>query len=112
MKILETTKKTAKKIAKKIGYNKDQISFTKALYHADDDSIFEIIKALDDKHETVMIFGHNPGFTECANLLAGTIFDNIPTCGVASISFDCHSWKDIIRREGKLVFYDYPKKVI
>jgi phosphohistidine phosphatase len=102
---------TAKKIAKKIGYKKNQISLTKALFHADDDSIFEIIKSIDDGHNTIMLFGHNPGITECANLLAGTIIDNIPTCGVASISFDCNSWKEIQRREGTMVFYDYPKKV-
>ncbi len=101
---------TAKKIAKKIGFSKDRIMLTKALFHADDDSIFEIIKSLDDAHDIVMLFGHNPGITECANLLTGTIIVNIPTCGVASISFNCNSWRDIEKREGSMIFYDYPKK--
>ncbi len=102
---------TAKKIAKKIGYSKDEISLTKALFHADDHSIFRLIKTIDDSHKTVMLFGHNPGITECANLMAGSSIDNIPTCGIAFISFDCNSWKDIEPGEGTIVFYDYPKKV-
>jgi phosphohistidine phosphatase len=101
---------TAKKIAKKIGFSKDRIMLTKALYHADDYSIFEIIKSLDDAHDTVMLFGHNPGITECANLLTGNNIINIPTCGAASISFNCSSWKDIEKRAGSMIFYDYPKK--
>ena len=101
---------TAKKISKKIGYSISNIETTSDLYHADENSIIELVRNQDDSLDTIMIFGHNPGFTDCLNLLAGAGIYNIPTCGVAGIGFDFKSWKEVATGGGSIILYDYPKK--
>ena len=49
--------------------------------------IFEISRGLDDRHEHVMIFGHNPGLTDAANMLTGAAIDNVPTAGLVDVEF-------------------------
>jgi phosphohistidine phosphatase len=36
--------------------------------------------------------------------------ENIVTCGVVELEFDCKKWKDISRKNAKLISFDYPKK--
>lgn len=103
---------TAKKIAKQIGYPKQHIATTPDLYHAGSNEILEVIHRLDDENDQVAIFGHNPGFTSCANLLANLSIDNVPTCGIVSIRFDADSWASVQPGTGTLLFYDYPKKAL
>ena len=80
------------------------------LYGSDVDTLYHIIKDLDDKFRSVMIFGHNPEFTNLANFLAKDPIDEVPTCGMVSISFDTEKWKDIGKDRVKQVFFDFPKK--
>ena len=102
---------TAKKIAKVLNYAKDDIKTERNLYHADEETILSIIQGMKDKHNSVMIFSHNPGLTDFVNsLMTGEIdIDNIPTCGVVAFQLDVSSWKDVTWGSGKLLFFDYPK---
>jgi phosphohistidine phosphatase len=102
---------TAKKIAKALSYPKDQIVIDQNLYHGTNQEVIDVIRNASDKIGTLMIFGHNPGFTELVNHLSGSSIYNIPTCGIAEIGFDIQSWKDIDKIKGKLIDFDYPKKV-
>ena len=101
---------TARKIAREIGYNKKIIVKTRFLYHADEDAILELIRQQNDAKDSVMLFGHNPSFTDCVNMLTNANIANVPTCGVVEITFNTGRWSDINKYEGTLVFFDYPKK--
>ena len=101
---------TAKKIARQIGYPKKEILIDDALYHGSDDMLIDIVKNLPDSKQSVMLFGHNPGFTAFANQLCNINIYNIPTAGVVAIDFHIDSWKDAEPGKGELVFFDYPKK--
>lgn len=101
---------TAQKIAFEIGFPSDQIIPNSDLFHADSSEILEVIQELSDKHSSAMVFGHNPGFTWAANQLANLNIDNIPTCGIVSLSFPVDSWSELDFGMGELVFFDYPKK--
>ena len=58
-----------------------------------------------------MIFGHNPGITECANRLsAGEQIDNMPTCAIYSLEFDLKDWSALAWNSGVNADFDYPKK--
>lgn len=37
--------------------------------------------------------------------------DNIVTCGVLEIEFDCDRWCEVDKKNAKLLSYDYPKKI-
>ena len=101
---------TAIAIANEIGYPKEKIQISKELYHTNDTGIIRFIQGQNDGLGSIMIFGHNPGFTDCVNELCGADFYNIPTCGIAAMTFETDSWKEIDPGKGTLILYDYPKK--
>ena len=60
---------TCKRIAEALGYSPDKIKTERSLYHADEDEILSVIKSVSDKHDVLMVFGHNPGLTDFTNQL-------------------------------------------
>ncbi len=82
------------------------------IYGSDVDGLLQMIKSLDDKFRCIMIFGHNPEFSNLVNFLAGDTVDEVPTCGVISIIYDTERWQEISREKVKKVYFDYPKKKI
>ena len=65
------------------------------LYDFSGQNVMEIIKALDNSLERVMIVGHNHAFTSIANMLGSEYIDNLPTSGFVMIDFNEDSWADI-----------------
>jgi phosphohistidine phosphatase len=102
---------TANRIAEVLKYSKDKIKTVTTLYHADEDTILSVIQDVKNKHETVMLFGHNPGLTDFVNAISSVEIniDNIPTCGVVALSLPVDSWEDVSWKSAKLLFFDYPK---
>ena len=101
---------TCKTIAEKIQYPLSKIKTNKNLYHAEDADILRIIQGLDNKYTCVWIFGHNPGLTDFVNLLADAGIDNIPTCGIVGISLAIGAWDEAGKKNGTVIFFDYPKR--
>ncbi|MDN5200810.1 histidine phosphatase family protein [Fulvivirgaceae bacterium BMA10] len=101
---------TAKRIAEEIAYSKDKIQTNKLIYHGSEANLLEVIRSQNNNINSVMLFGHNPGFTDLANVLSDDWFDNIPTCGIVAIQFEIENWKEVQPKKGKVIFYDYPKK--
>lgn len=102
---------TAKKISEAIGYPNKSIEIDDRLYHGSSNSMLAIIHQLKEKINSVMLFGHNPGFTDFANTLCGINIYNIPTAGIVAIDFGVDSWAEVDYNIGELVFFDYPKKI-
>ena len=104
-------RKTAVAVAKAIGYPKKKIIFDEKIYHASAWYLFEMVRNLDDDYETIMLFGHNPGFNDFADmLLKKNQVYNIVTTGVYCIKFNVDQWKNMREGQGESVFYDYPKR--
>ncbi len=104
--------KTAKIIAKEIGFPKKKIIYDASIYEAGMASLITVVRNIDDLANEVMLFGHNPGLTILAEDLTNAQVDNIPTCGIFCIDFDVNSWKEIEEGKGRVVFFDYPKKYL
>jgi phosphohistidine phosphatase len=104
-------RKTATTIAKKIGYPKKKIIFDDNMYHSSELYLLELVRNQDDKHETLMLFGHNPGFNSFADILVkkNPVY-NIVTTGVYCIEFNVDQWQKVQEGKGESVFYDYPKR--
>jgi phosphohistidine phosphatase len=102
---------TAKRIAKVLGYDKDKIKTDRRLYHADSEMILSVVREVKSKHDTVCIFGHNPGLTDFVNALMNEkmMIDNIPTCGVVAFNAEINDWKDLKFKGAKVMFFDFPK---
>ena len=86
----------------------DEIIINQDLYLAEYDEILSVITATDNSRKSLMIFGHNPGFTELANHLSGLNIDNVPTTGLVQLTFTTESWKGISRKCLSSEFFDSP----
>ena len=103
---------TAKGLAKAIGYPVADIQEAPTLYHASTQTIRQVMSQTSDDVETLMIFGHNPGFTSLIGALSDFSIWNLPTCAVCGIEFDFKSWKEILHSRGRKFYYDFPKSVL
>ena len=96
---------TAKKIARQLGYPKENIQIAKEIYEAGLDALLFLIKNIHGNPGSLMLFGHNPAITEFANALTGINIHNIPTCGIVSIQFDLDQWSQIEYKKGKFILF-------
>jgi phosphohistidine phosphatase len=101
--------KTAKYFAEEYGLSKKEILVLKDLYGASVGTFLEVISNIDDKHEVIALFSHNPGITELANTLTSVHIDNIPTCGMFAVQVTATKWTDFLKAEKLFLFFDYPK---
>lgn len=101
---------TAKVIARAIDYPQEFLQREDDLYLANVNRILDVLVAQDSGFNSIMLFGHNPGLTDFANYLVPGVTDNLPTCGVVSVSFEQNDWSLYVLPEISLALYDYPKK--
>jgi phosphohistidine phosphatase len=95
----------------KNGFNIDQITSNIEIYEATLDVLMDLIHQVNDQFGSIMLVGHNPGFTELVNYLVYASIDNMPTCAIAQIQLDVDSWKEISKHSGELISFDYPKLI-
>lgn len=100
---------TASMIAEGIGYPVDDILKLKSIYHARIDDIYNEIYGLDSSINSVMIFGHNPTFTDFVNEYLSPEIDNLPTSGTVCIEFNTDSWDNIADAKYDVKFVVYPR---
>lgn len=96
--------------AEEFGYDQALIEEAHSLYHADHGTLLTIIDNLPDNFNKILLFGHNPGLTNLANILTGETLGNIPTGGIIKINFDVNSWQEVTPGIGAMEFFDYPKR--
>ena len=100
---------TAQLIAEEVGYMRKDIVVDDRLYASSADELFAVIRVLDKKLNRVMLFGHNPEFTDLAHRLSSEIID-MPTGAVVEFNFDTNAWSDVGEVKPAKVALDYPKK--
>ena len=98
-----------------------ETQLVEALYLAEPQTIFSILRALADETRSVCLVGHNPGLEECAGALArdpmtrrekdvyGLIEEKFPTCALAVLDFEIKRWHDLEPGTGALVEFVRPR---
>lgn len=102
---------TARIFADVLGIEDYKIYLTEELYLGSVDKIMDTIYGIDDSFSSVMIFGHNPGFTDLANQLSSLSIDNIPTAGLVIVSFDTDKWTGLSKQNIVDQYFDFPKNI-
>jgi phosphohistidine phosphatase len=102
---------TARIIANALQYPTDRIMISKNLYFGDPESFFDIFYDLSDEINSLMLVGHNPGFTTFANYFLDKRIDNLPTSGIVSISFEMNNWENIHDSKRKTKFVVSPRQL-
>ena len=101
-------------ITARLGFPKKNITIDKRMYHASEEELLNIVRQLkdqqNDNEETVLLFGHNPGLTNFANLLLNEAILNIPTTGIVGATLSIQKWEDAKWGCGKMILFDFPKK--
>jgi phosphohistidine phosphatase len=105
---------TSKILAEQLDFPAEKITEDDRVYHATSSALVDLVKAFPNDLKTIMLVGHNPGFTDLANYLKEPDYyiGNVPTCGVVAIEFAVNHWIDISKHSGRMLFFDYPKKAL
>lgn len=101
--------KTAKYFAEEFNIDRKDIQEVEKLYEASVTSFLSVVTSVQDKHDSLVIFSHNPGITEFANTLSGVHIDNMPTCGIFAVQSNAEKWSEFVQSGKNFLFFDYPK---
>lgn len=96
---------TATIFADTFGLTKPQTN--SKIYEGNSKKLLSIINKFPDEHDNIALVGHNPDISDLLFLLTGKYRD-VPTCTVASISFEFDEWEAIGANTGDLDWYATP----
>ncbi len=100
---------TALIFADEIGINPSAIKLDNNLYfHPGVSRILLVINKIPDSVDTIILFGHNPSFTDLSDLLSRDGSGFIPKAGVVSLTFQTEVWSDIKFGSGEVEFFLKP----
>lgn len=99
---------TAIIMARVFGTPLNFIRINKSIYDCQPSAIIEMLEETPAEFDNVMVVGHNPTFTELANLFLPTPIDNLPTTGIVTLQFQVKNW-EIINSRPVFTAIDYPK---
>jgi phosphohistidine phosphatase len=74
------------------------------IYAADLDTLLTIVRRISNHVHSALIVGHNPGFEELAEALAGNRDEGVrlPTAGLALLEFNVERWDAVRAGTGRL----------
>jgi len=84
-------------ICQAIGYPLEQVIFQESLYTFESHQLERFIRAIDNRYDNVILFGHNEAITNFVNKFGTVFIDNVPTCGFISLQFDTNDWLSIAK---------------
>ena len=101
------TGQTAFTVAEAINYPAENINLIDELYNPSVTQILDVIQNLPETDETVMLVGHNPGFTEICNEICNRYDVSLSTCNYCIIEIST-SWNNVGKDTGRLLLKDTP----
>lgn len=102
------TTQTARGLNKEFGLEPEQVEFQSSLYHSGVTVLLHEVCQTADKEDVLALVVHNPGVTDFCDYLSDVAI-YFPTLGVAKITFECDSWREISKGTGTLEWFDFPK---
>jgi phosphohistidine phosphatase len=109
--IISSPAKRAKQTAvlvKEVAEISKPITFDERIYEASPLTLFNLIREFDEKYESVLIVGHNPGFENLVRMLTGETL-SMPTAALAKINLNIESWRELDAVSNELEFLIRPK---
>ncbi len=87
-----------------------KVRYDDRLYAASAGSVLEVLRETDDRADSVMVVGHNPGLQDLLEVLTGEL-EALPTAALARIELEVESWSDVRERSGRLEWVVRPKEL-
>ena len=102
---------TAKVMASCLDYPVKQIQKDRRIYDGPYDRLLDLIYGTSKDVDSLMIIGHNPLITQLANLFLHPGIEDMPTSGVACITFETLKWEEVPASKSELKFFITPKQL-
>ena len=74
--------------------------------------LFEMLASVGDDIDTVILFGHNPAFTEMPDRLCKAGCEFLTKTSVVCISFQIRTWSELKPDSGKQEYFLKPEKQV
>jgi len=87
-----------------------EIEFEERIYEASPARLLEIIRQQNNRFESVLLVGHNPGLENLIRALTGEL-QPMPTAALAVVDLETDKWSEINSSTGKLRTLIRPKEV-
>lgn len=100
---------TAVILAGIVQYPRHEILVESNVYYGATNDLYNIVLALPNTKDMVIIVGHNPGITQLANEFIQNKLDYLPTSAAVAIRFDAAAWEAIPAAAMNVLFTAYPK---
>lgn len=100
---------TAILISEQLEYDRKKIVYDPHIYEANVPHLLMVAHEIDDAHESVMMVGHNPGFTDFCNFLCGGfVLQDMSPATVIHVQADIDAWANLDQGRGELIFKQQP----
>jgi phosphohistidine phosphatase len=110
--IVSSPAKRAKQTAvlvKEIAEIPKPINFDERIYEASSLSLFNLVREFDDKYDSVLMVGHNPGFEDLVRVLTHQ-HEVMPTAALAKVNLEIQYWAELSVNIGTLDFIIRPRE--
>jgi phosphohistidine phosphatase len=78
-----------------------ELRYDERIYEAHVGRLLEVVSQADASVDTVLMVGHNPGFSDFAQYLTGDGV-HMPTAALAQIALDVEDWRQVVAGCGEL----------
>ncbi|MDM8535912.1 histidine phosphatase family protein [Desulfobacterales bacterium HSG17] len=103
---------TAKIVQQKLKIRDEYFYIKDYLYPGEHMEIAHQLSQTDNSINCMMIFGHNPTFTELSNFfLKKEQIEWIPTSGLVHLQFNVNFWSEIMETKADLLDYTTPQSI-
>jgi phosphohistidine phosphatase len=100
---------TAELFAKGLGRSPKKIKKCEELYgDLTPKGFLELIRNLDDKSDSAIVFGHDPSFTDFARFFVPGFDGEMPKAGVLGVDVDAAAWKNVKPDVARMAYFFYP----
>lgn len=96
------TRETAGFFARKLELGDDAVEFEPRIYEAERADLIRLVHEQDDRLQTVMLVGHNPGLTDLFHHLLTSDIRHLPTGTAVVMDFPAKRWRDVACNSGAL----------
>jgi phosphohistidine phosphatase len=93
-------------------------AWDKRVYLASAVSLLDVVQEADDRHDSLLLVGHNPGLEDLVLMLVpdnpddaarDQVEEKFPTASIAEISFPVARWEDVRPNGGTLSLFVRPR---
>lgn len=105
-------KNTAKIFAEQLHYDAENILLDENLYGGGPRAYLALTNKLEEMHDSVAIFGHNPDISFFGEYLTrADIGGSMDKAGVLILEFENQLWADITSKSGQFIGYHAPRTI-